>query len=75
MSLIARQGNGVAADKHWERSGSIIHQVKPFLPPPLHQSGHGDFKVRIYPVPDLDMDDRTAEDPKIVSSALGSYGR
>jgi hypothetical protein len=55
----------VATGKHWEWSRRVVPQVKPFLPPPLHQSEHGDFKVRIYPVPGLDTDDRTLGDRQL----------
>jgi hypothetical protein len=53
-----RQGNRATTGKHRERGRIIIFQVKPFLPPPFHRPRHGDFKVRIYFVPQLDMDDR-----------------
>jgi hypothetical protein len=56
------QRNRAAVGKHWERSGSIVPQVKPFLMSPLHRSGHGDFNVRIYLVPGLDMDDHAPKD-------------
>jgi hypothetical protein len=50
---------------HQETEGAgetIIFQVKPFLPPPLHQPGHGDLKVRIYSMPRLDMNDPAPRD-------------
>jgi hypothetical protein len=54
-----RQGNRAITGKHRERGIIIIFQVKPFLPLPFHRPAHGDFKVRIYSMPQLDMEDRT----------------
>jgi hypothetical protein len=58
MSL-GRQGNRAATSKHGEWIRGIIRQVKPLLLPPLHRLGHGDFEVRIYSMPKLDMNNRT----------------
>jgi hypothetical protein len=44
-------------DKNREWGEIIVFQVKSFLPPPFHQPGHGDFKVRTYSMPQLYMDD------------------
>jgi hypothetical protein len=57
-----RKGNGAATSKHGERSGSVIHQVKPLLPPPLHQPRHGNVEVRINFMPRFDMNNRTPDD-------------
>jgi hypothetical protein len=57
-----RQRNEATASKHRKQGGSIILQVKPFLPPPLRRSRHGDFKVRIYSVHCLNMDNRAPID-------------
>jgi hypothetical protein len=54
-----KQGNRATASKYKERGRIIVSQVKPFLPPPFHRHGRGDFKVRIYSVPWLDIDDHT----------------
>jgi hypothetical protein len=43
---------------HRKQGRSVVLKVKPFLLLPLHRSGHGDFKARIYSVPHLDMDER-----------------
>jgi hypothetical protein len=39
-------GQPLVNDGRWKHRSS----GKPFLLPPLHQSGHGDFKVGIYSV-------------------------
>jgi hypothetical protein len=51
-----RQGNGVATSQCRERREGVIIQVKPLLPPPLHQSMHGNVEIGIESMPGLDMD-------------------
>jgi hypothetical protein len=60
-----RQGNGVTIGKRRGRSESVVPQVKPLLSPPLHRSGHWDFKVGIYPVPRLNMDNHAPRDRQL----------
>jgi hypothetical protein len=62
---LGRQGNRAITGKCWERGGGAVLQVKPFLPPRLHRSGHGDFKVGIYSMPHLNMDNRTHGDRQL----------
>jgi hypothetical protein len=57
-----RQGNGVGTGKRGEWSEGVVPQVKPLLLSPLHRSGHGDFKVGIYSVTCLNMNDSAPRD-------------
>jgi hypothetical protein len=60
-----RQGNGATNGKRREQSGGVIPQVKPLLLPPLHRSGCGEFKVGIYSVPHLNMNDHILRDHQL----------
>jgi hypothetical protein len=60
-----RQGNRVTTSKHRERDRNIVLQVKLFLPPPLHRSGHADLKVRVYSMSHLNMNNHTPRDHQL----------
>jgi hypothetical protein len=48
-----KQGNEAVTGERGERRGGVIPQLKPYLPPPFHRSGHGDVEIRIDAMPRL----------------------
>jgi hypothetical protein len=57
--------NGAVTGEHGEQHDSIVPQEEPHFPPPIHEFGHGDVKIRTDAMLEHDVDNHAPPKPPL----------